>query len=77
MKEPEMKEIASILKLVLSNTEAAIIDSGENKGKPSKVKYITSSKAIKEALERVAKLLGRFQVYPQLDLDFLEKHFGK
>lgn len=75
MQEEEMKEIAAIIKLVLENTEATTIETGKNAGKPSKAKYTTTTDALKEALERVASLLGKFPVYPQLDLDFLEEHF--
>ncbi len=77
MNEQEMKEIAAIIKLVLSNTSATTIETGKNAGKPSKAKYTTTTDAIKEGLERVASLLGRFPVYPQLDLDFLEEQFCK
>ncbi len=76
MREPEMKEIAAIIKLVLENTKATTIETGKNAGKQSKAKYVTDTDALKDALERVASLLGKFPVYPQLDLNFLEEHFG-
>ncbi|HYH03237.1 MAG TPA: glycine hydroxymethyltransferase [Bacillota bacterium] len=72
----EMKEIASIIKLVLANTKPAVIESGKNAGELSKAKYVTDSAAKNEASARVQKLLQRFPVYPQLDLDFLQKYFG-
>ncbi|MCL2689728.1 MAG: glycine hydroxymethyltransferase [Chitinispirillia bacterium] len=75
MKTEEMKEIAAILKIVLSNTKPEIIASGNNAGKPSKAKYIVDEKAASEARAMVKKLLDRFPVYPQLDLGLLQKHF--
>jgi glycine hydroxymethyltransferase len=71
----EMKEIASVIKLVLSNTMPDTIAGGENAGKPSKAKYATSGKAAGEARARVKALLDRFPVYPQLDLASLRKGF--
>jgi len=75
MGEAEMKEIAAIIKLVLSNTKQAILDSGKNAGKPSKVKYILDDAAKSEAKARVKALLDKYPVYPELDLDFLRKEF--
>ncbi len=73
MGEAEMQEIAAIIKLVLSNTKSPEIDGG----KPSKTKYILDDKIRLEALAKVDKLLSRFPLYPELDLEFLEKHFIK
>jgi len=75
MKTEEMKEIAAILVLVLSNTKPETIASGNNAGKPSKAKYVIDEKAASEARAMVKKLLDRFPVYPQLDLELLQKHF--
>jgi len=71
----EMKEIAAVVKLVLSNTKPETIADGENAGKPSKAKYITDGKAADEARSRVKALLDRFPVYPKLDLAVLRKGF--
>jgi glycine hydroxymethyltransferase len=71
----EMKEIASIIKLVLSNTKPETIAAGENAGKPSKAKYAVDGKAGDEARSRVKTLLGKYPVYPQLDLELLRKGF--
>lgn len=76
MGREEMKEIAAILKLVLANTKPEIIAGGEHTGKPSKAKYKISEKAGQEAQSRVKALLGRYPVYPELDLEFLLKNFG-
>lgn len=71
----EMKEIAAIIKLVLSNTKAVIAESGPMAGKLSKAKYAVEESARNEARNRVKALLDRFPVYPELDLDFLMKSF--
>jgi glycine hydroxymethyltransferase len=75
MGENEMKEIASIIKLVLDNTKPEIIASGANAGQPSKAKYAIDNKAKETAKARVQALLGRFPVYPELDLEFLRASF--
>jgi len=71
----EMKQIAAILKLVLSNTKPETISTGENAGKPSKAKYVIDNKAAGEARAMVKALLDKFPVYPQLDLGLLKKYF--
>jgi glycine hydroxymethyltransferase len=76
MGEPEMKEIAAILKLVLANMTPATIYSGPNAGKPSNAKYVLDEQARDEARSRTRALLDRFPVYPELDLGFLQEHFG-
>ncbi len=76
MGEPEMREIASIIKSVLDGTKATLLTSGPNAGKPSKRQYELDGKVRDEARQRAHALLERFPVYPQLDLAFLEKHFG-
>jgi glycine hydroxymethyltransferase len=65
MKEPEMEEVASILSLVLSSTTA------DN----SKVKYTVKEQALADAHKRVADLLSRFVLYPEIDVPFLQKRF--
>lgn len=75
MGKPEMQEMASIIKLILSHTKPAAIESGEHAGSLSKAKYTIDDKARREAKQRVRDLLNRFPVYPQLDLDFLKEHF--
>ncbi|MCX7711310.1 MAG: glycine hydroxymethyltransferase [Clostridia bacterium] len=71
MGQAEMAEIASIIKLVLSGTKPTTTSSGT----VSKAKYVIDENIREEAITRVRALLGRFPVYPQLDLNFLEKHF--
>jgi len=72
----EMAEIAAVIKLVVANTQPATIASGPNAGKPSKAKYELDAAARDAARARIAALLGRFPVYPELDLAFLQEHFG-
>jgi glycine hydroxymethyltransferase len=69
----EMKEIASIVYLILSNTKANVMTKGDNAGKLSKAKYTLDPAALKEAQERVEKLLSQFVLYPELDLEWLQK----
>ncbi len=76
MGEAEMKEIAAIIRLVVTNTKAATIESGKNAGQPSKAKYRIEPAAHDEARARVKTLLDRYPVYPELDLAFLQEHFG-
>jgi len=75
MGEPEMKEIASIIALVLKNTKPARITKGENAGSLSKAKAVTESGAAEEATRRVKALLDRFVLYPELDLTFLQENY--
>jgi glycine hydroxymethyltransferase len=71
----EMKELAAVIKLVLSNTKPETVADGENAGKPSKAKYAVGAKAAAEARARVKALLDRFPVYPTLDLGALREGF--
>jgi glycine hydroxymethyltransferase len=72
----EMREIAAIFKLVLSNTSAGKIASGPNAGKPSKAVFELDAAAQEEAQRRVKAILDGFPVYPELDLEFLQNHFA-
>lgn len=68
----EIAEIASIIHFVLSNTKP---DINPTSGKPSKSRYIISKEAKETAIGRVAELLDKYPVYPEIDLEFLMKHF--
>jgi glycine hydroxymethyltransferase len=76
MGEEDMKEIAAIFKLILANTTPQILTKGANAGQTSKVKYNIADGVVEEARGRVAALLGKYVLYPELDLEFLKKHFG-
>lgn len=69
----EMKEIAAVVHLVLSNTKPTIIEKGKSAGKPSKAKYVTAPEAIEEGQKRIQALLDRFVLYPELELEWLEQ----
>jgi len=71
----EMKEIAAIIKSVLANTKPETVSTGENAGKPSKAKYVIATSTADEARARVRALLDKYPVYPQLDLELLQKSF--
>jgi glycine hydroxymethyltransferase len=75
MGENEMKEIAAIVKMVLANTTPAMIETGEQAGQPSKAKYLIDEAIRLIARERVKLLLDKFPVYPELDLELLQKYF--
>jgi glycine hydroxymethyltransferase len=69
MKDAEMREIADVMKLVLSN-----VSPGEPAGKESarhSAKYTLDEAVVDQAAGRVRQLLGRFPLYPELDLDML------
>jgi glycine hydroxymethyltransferase len=67
----EMKEIASIMTVILSETKADVTDKG-----PSKAKYTVGEAARREARGRVERLLGRYPVYPELDLEVIQDFVG-
>lgn len=71
MRAHEMREIARILKLVLSHTSPATIERGAQQGQPSKAKFRLDESAAEEAQRSVSSLLGRYPLYPNLDLDLL------
>jgi glycine hydroxymethyltransferase len=72
---PEMKEIAAIIKIALAGTKPEMIASGANKGQASKAKYTIDPKVKESARSRVAALMARFPVYPELDLGLMRKYF--
>jgi len=76
MTPDDMREIAGIIKTVLANTKPTTIESGANAGKTSKAKYTIDSGAASAARERVAALLDRYPVYPEIDLGLLQSFFG-
>lgn len=71
MGQAEMDKIADILHTALSGTKAGI-DKNGNKAKGK----IELDDAVRTHVRRTAaELLNRFVLYPELDLDFLKKHF--
>ncbi|HIV98596.1 MAG TPA: glycine hydroxymethyltransferase [Candidatus Ornithospirochaeta avicola] len=76
MDEGDMKEIAAVIALVLKNAEPVILTKGEKAGQVSKNRAKCSKEIMREARERVQKLLKDNLLYPSLDLDFLKKEFA-
>ena len=73
MDKPEMNELGEIITGILKNTKAA--PGTKDPAKLSRFKFIIDEKAQKEAMVRVDKLMSRFPVYPELDLEFLKENF--
>ena len=71
MTPSDMREIAAVFKLVLANTKATTVQKGPEAGQQSRARFETSKAAAEAARERVAALLGRFPVYPEIDLELL------
>lgn len=76
MGEGEMKQIASIMKSVLSGTHPTKIIKGKNSGSLSKARYNIDQEVVGKARSRVSHLLELFPLYPELDLEYLQKAFG-
>ena len=66
MKQPQMKEIASIIYELLKETKGAI---DEKTGAPSKAKAHVSPQVLHRARERVADVLKEFPLYSELVID--------
>ncbi len=73
MNADDMKEVASIIDLVLKGTKPGLT----KEGKPAKGKIELDAAVEAEAKGRVQRLLGEHVLYPELDLDFLRKEFVK
>jgi glycine hydroxymethyltransferase len=71
MKEADMEELGGIIVSVLK----AVKPAADSKGGVSRIRYIIEESVKREALNQVAKLITRFPVYPELDLDYLKKAF--
>jgi len=75
MNPEDMKEIAAIFKIVLSNTKP--FPDEKKPGEMSKAKYTIEPSAKAEAKKRVDAILAKYPVYPEYDLAFLKKAFVK
>jgi len=71
----EMKEIAAVLKLILSNTQPETVRKEGQPDAPSKAKFSIAPEAESEARSRIHALLSDYPVYPELDLDALTTAF--
>ena len=76
MGKDEMTEIASIIKLVLSNTRPSKITRGKSAGSMSKAGYEVDQDVLGRARARVDHVVGRFPLYPEVDLEYLQKSFS-
>ncbi len=68
----EMREIAAITQLVLTNTIPKPIKRGPKKGQKSQGKFLIDAEVVDQARQRVTDLLSRFPLYPELDLELLQ-----
>ncbi len=64
----EMREVADVVATVLHATSAGVVPSGPNAGKPSLVQFRLDDKIADAARSRVADLLARHPLYPEIDL---------
>jgi glycine hydroxymethyltransferase len=71
MGREEMREIADVFHLVLSNTRPLTVD-----GKPNLAKYAVDDTAQAKARARVGDLLSRHVLYPEIDSGVAAAHFG-
>ncbi len=76
MGEAEMKEIASIIALVLKSAQPVRLTKGPKAGQLSRNRAKVSQQVLEEARGRVSALLAAFPLYPELDLDFLRQEFA-
>jgi len=77
MTTSDMKEIAAVFKVVLSNTKPQIMQKGPEAGQPSRARFTVAKAAGDAARERVAALLDRYPVYPEIDLELLRSGAGE
>jgi glycine hydroxymethyltransferase len=61
----EMEEIGDVICNVLTNAKPALV---EKTGKPSKAQYKIDEKIIDRAQQRIKDLLGRYPLYPEIEL---------
>ena len=64
----EMREIADVIASVLSDTSPGLVASGPNQGKPSLVQFVLDDSTAGAARSRVADLLARHPLYPEIEL---------
>jgi glycine hydroxymethyltransferase len=64
----EMGQIAESIRDVIGATRPAAIASGPNAGRPSRVNFVLDDRTLERARARVQDLLGRFRLYPGIDL---------
>ncbi len=72
----EMREIGAIMGNVLTQARPLRFTKGRSAGQYSKIQYRVQDGVLEDAQQRIATLLARFPVYPELDLAYLQKAFG-
>jgi glycine hydroxymethyltransferase len=75
MGKTEMIEIAQILASVLKAAEPLILTKGKNAGQKSKAKYKIDKTLVEDGRVKIKILLDKFLLYPEIDLELLEKAF--
>jgi glycine hydroxymethyltransferase len=75
MGRDEMRGIARLLKDVLSNITPITLTTGKRKGEESRSKFNIPRSVQERINQEVGELLDSYPVYPELDLEFLEKEF--
>jgi glycine hydroxymethyltransferase len=76
MGSEEMQEIGYIMGNVLTNARPLKLTKGKNAGQFSKIQYRVKDGILEDAQMRAVNLLNRFPLYPELDLEYLQKAFG-
>ena len=76
MGSDEMQEIGAVMGNVLTHARPLKFTKGRSAGQFSKVQYRVQDGVLEDAQQRIANLLERFPVYPELDLAYLQKAFG-
>jgi glycine hydroxymethyltransferase len=76
MGSEEMQEIGYIMGNVLTNARPLKFTKGKNAGQFSKIQYRVKDGILEDAQMRSVNLLNRFPLYPELDLEYLQKAFG-
>jgi glycine hydroxymethyltransferase len=72
----EMREIGDVIADVLQATGPGVIESGRNAGKPSLVQFRLDERVATATRARVADLLARHPLYPEIDLSGVEVRPG-
>lgn len=72
----EMKQIAGVFKQILSNTTPTKITKGKSAGQHSKARYKIDESVLSNSRGQISDLLSRYPLYPELDLEFLQRSFA-
>ena len=73
MRAAEMKEIAAIVRDVLSATSPAVVTSGARKGETSRANFHLDETLVHQVRRRVKDLLGNFPLYPEIDEEIVSE----